>query len=42
MTQIFNPIVKLAIAIGIPTEEAKAEMETRSVIAAITISDWSM
>ena len=25
--QIFNPIVELAIPIGIPTKEAKAELE---------------
>ena len=32
ITQIFNPIVELAIPIGIPTKEAKAEMETHPVI----------
>ena len=29
---IFNPIAELAIFIGIPTKEAKAEMETHPVI----------
>ena len=38
ITQTFNPIVKLAIPIGIPTEEAKVEMETHPVIVEITIS----
>ena len=37
ITQIFNPIVELAIPIGIPTKEAKAEMETHPVIVEITI-----
>ena len=32
ITQIFNPIVELAIPVGIPTKEAKAEMETHPVI----------
>ena len=30
--QIFNPIAELVIPIGIPTKEAKAEMETLPVI----------
>ena len=30
--QIFNPITELVISIGIPTKEAKTEMETRQVI----------
>ena len=30
--QIFNPPAELVIAIGIPTKEAKAEMETHLVI----------
>ena len=38
ITQIFNPIVELAIPIGIPTKEAKAEMETHPVIVEIAIS----
>ena len=34
ITQLFNPIVELAIAIaiGMPTKEAKAEMERHPVI----------
>ena len=39
ITQIFNPIVELAIVIGIPTKEAQAEMETHPVIVEITISE---
>ena len=42
ITQIFNPTVVLAIPIGIPTEEAKAEMDIHQVIVEITISDWSV
>ena len=38
ITQIFNPIVELAIPIGIPTKEAEAEMETHPVILEVTIS----
>ena len=32
ITQIFNPIAELVTPIGIPTKEAKAEIETHSVI----------
>ena len=39
ITQIFNRIVELAIPIGIPTKEAKAEIETHPVIVEITISE---
>ena len=42
MTQIFNPIVELAIPIGIPTKGAKAEMEAHLVIVEIAISDCSI
>ena len=42
VTQLFNAIVELAIPIGIPTKEAKAEMETHPVIVEITISGWSI
>ena len=42
ITQIFNPIVKLAIPIGILTKEAKADMETHPVIVEITIGEWSI
>ena len=41
ITQIFNPIVELAIPIRITTKEAKAEMETHPVMVEITISEWS-
>ena len=37
ITQIFIPIVELVIPIGIPTNEAKAEMETHPVTVAIII-----
>ena len=40
--QIFNPIVELAIPIGIMTKEAKAETETNPVIVEITIREWSI
>ena len=39
ITQMSNPIVELAIAIRMPTTEAKAEMETHPVIVEITISE---
>ena len=39
---MFNPIVELVIPIGIPTKEAKAEMETHLVIAEMTIRKWSI
>ena len=32
IAQIFNPIEELVIPIGIPTKEAKAEIETHPVI----------
>ena len=38
ITQIFNPIAELVIPIGIPTKEAKAEIEMHPVIVGITIS----
>ena len=37
ITQMFNPIVQLAIPIGIPTKEAKAEIEAHPVIVEIKI-----
>ena len=40
--QIFNPIAELIIPVGIPTKEAKAEMETHPVIVDITVSKWSI
>ena len=42
IAQFFNPIVELVIPIGIPTKEAKVEMETHPVVAEITISKWSI
>ena len=39
MTQIFNSIAELVISIGIPTKEAKAEMEMHPVVVEITISE---
>ena len=42
ITQIFNLNVELVISIGIPTKEAKAEMETHPVVVEITISKWSI
>ena len=38
--QSFNPVVELAIPIGILTKEAKAE--THPVIVEIAISEWSI
>ena len=37
--QMFNPIAELVIPIGIPTKEAKVEMEKHSVIVEVTISE---
>ena len=42
ITQTFSPIAKLVIPTGIPTKEAKAEMETHPVIVEIIISKCSM
>ena len=42
ITQIFNPIAELVIPIGIPTEEAKTEMETDPVTVEIKISACSI
>ena len=42
VAQIFNPIVELAIPIGISTNEAKSEMETHPVIVDIAISECSI
>ena len=39
ITQIFNLIRELVIPIGIPTKEAKAEMETCPVTVEFEISD---
>ena len=38
ITQIFNSIVELAIPLGIPTKQAKTEIETHPVIVEVTIS----
>ena len=40
--QTFYPITELAVPIGIPTNEAKAETETHRVIKGTKISDHSM
>ena len=40
ITHIFNPIAALVIPIGIPTKEAKAEMETHPVIVEVMIRKW--
>ena len=42
ITQMFNPTVELVIPTGIPTKEAKAEMETHPVIVNIEISECSI
>ena len=42
VAQIFNPTVKLAIPIGIPTKEAKAEVETHQVITETKTTDILM
>ena len=42
VAQIFNPTTELAIAIGIPTNEPKAEIETDPVIAETKVKDCSM
>ena len=42
ITQIFNPIVQLVIPIGIPTKEAKIEMEAHPVIVEIAVSECSI
>ena len=42
IAQILNSITELVIPIGIPTKEAKAEMETQLVILEITTSKWSI
>ena len=40
--QIFNPVAELLIPTGIPTKEAKAEMEIHPVIVKLTKSKWSI
>ena len=42
IAQIFNFIAELVIPIGIPTKEAKAEMETHPVTVEIKISKCSI
>ena len=41
IAQIFKLIAEFVIPIGIPTKEAKAEMETFPVILEVTINKWS-
>ena len=38
IAQFFNPIAELVIPIGIPTNEAKAEIETQPMIAKTVFS----
>ena len=40
--QIFIPIAEPVSPTGIPTKEAKAEMETHPTIVEITVSKWSI
>ena len=42
ITQIFNPITELVIPMGIPTKEAKGEIETHPVTVEIKISKCSI
>ena len=42
IAQIFNPITELVIPIGIPTKEAKAEIETHPVIVEAKIRKCSI
>ena len=42
IAHIFNPIVELAIPIGIPTKEEKAEMETHPVVVEAKIRKCSI
>ena len=40
--QFFNPAAEIEIFIGIPTKEAKAEMETHLAIVEIKINELSI
>ena len=42
IVQIFNPISKLVIPVGIPAKDIKAEMEIYPAIVENTISKWSI
>ena len=42
IAQIFNPIIELVTPIGVPTKEAKAEMETHPVIVEAKIRKCSI
>ena len=42
ITQNFNSIAELVIPIGIPTKEAKAEMDKHPITLEIKISKWSI
>ena len=42
IAQVFNPVVELAVPLGILTNEPKEEMETHPVIVETTISEWSI
>ena len=40
IAQIFNPIAKIVIPIGVPTKEAKAEIDTHPVI--VNYNNWAI
>ena len=42
IAQTFYSVAELVTPIRIPTKEAKAEIETHSVIVEITMSKWSI
>ena len=42
IAQVFNPTTELAMALGKPTKEAKAEIETHKVTAEAKISNRSI
>ena len=42
ITKVFNPIAELVIPLGIPTKEAKTEMEMRPVIVEFRINKGSI
>ena len=41
IAKMFNPIAELVIPIGIPSKEAKAEIEIHAVTAEAKIKKWS-
>ena len=42
ITQIVNPTIELAVSIGTPIKEAKAEIKTQPVITKVKISNRSI